>query len=170
MPCHSLPMPKPGEGQLSHGGGVASRTAAVLHLVRRRLAGRHARTGPERKDSNDAKSRFCPLRGSRTTGGTTAAPWSSQPHGKATYPQSPTAGTRAKQAHTSLEEVGLEESHNALQKMNGADHVNSYPGLIGLSRSWDLKNERSTNCHVRKTNGQDFPSVDRPGFPLECFF
>jgi hypothetical protein len=42
LPCHSLPMAKPGEGHLSHGGGVASRTASPRRSPRA--------YGPERKD------------------------------------------------------------------------------------------------------------------------
>jgi hypothetical protein len=39
LPCRSLPMAKPGEGQLSHSGGVASRTASPRRSPRAYGAG-----------------------------------------------------------------------------------------------------------------------------------
>jgi hypothetical protein len=74
---------------------------------------------------------------------------------RATYQQCPTTGTQAKQAHTSVEAVGSEVSHNTLQETNGADHVNRRPSLIERPGSRDLKNEQPSSGHVIKTDGQD---------------
>jgi hypothetical protein len=152
-------------GLATHGGAIAvahvpGRGAAlprrrcsipygVASAVATRVRDRRGRT------SNDVKSLFCPLRGSRTTGGTTATPWPSHLHGNATYPKSPTTGTRSKQAHKSVEAVGSEDSQNTLQETDGADHVNSDPSLIGRPGSHDRENERRTRGHVIRTDGQD---------------
>jgi hypothetical protein len=146
-------LPFSSHGQAGRGAALPQRRCSIPYGVASPVATRVR--GRRRRTSNDVKSRFCPLRGSRTTGGTTAAPWPSHLHGNATYPKSPTTGTRAKQAHTSVELVGSEVSHNALQETNGADHVNRRLSLIGRPGSQDLKNKRSPSGHVIKMDGQD---------------
>jgi hypothetical protein len=91
-----------------------------------------------RKGKVKRKRPNCPYGGNRTTSGTTAAPLASQPHGNDTYHQSPTTGTRAKQAHTSAAGVGSEDAHSTLQETNGADHVSRSQIPIGWSGVLDL--------------------------------
>jgi hypothetical protein len=144
-------LPFSSHGQAGRGAALPRRRCSIPYgvasMVTTRVRDRRRRT------SNDVKSRFCPLRRSRTTGGTTAAPWPSHLHGNATNPKSPTTGFRSKKAHKSVEAVGSEDSHNTLQETDDADHVNSDPSLIGRPRLPDLKNERPTRCHVKRTDG-----------------
>jgi hypothetical protein len=112
----------------------------------------------------------CPCEGSRTTTGTTAAPWSSKPHETATYQQSPTTGTRSTQAHTSVTAIDSEEPPKLVHETNGADHVNRTPIRIGRPPTEDLQNERPRTFHVITTNGPNFYCGDELRFPQECFF
>jgi hypothetical protein len=54
--------------------------------------------------------------------------------------------------------------------MDGADHVNRDKNPIRRCGSLDLENGRLAEGHAAPMDGQDFEGVDRPGFPLECFF
>jgi hypothetical protein len=55
-------------------------------------------------------------------------------------------------------------------RMDGADHVNRDKILVQRRGSLDLENGRLAEGHAAPMDGQDFEAVDRPGFPLECYF
>jgi hypothetical protein len=72
------PCPSP-HGQGWPGAALPRRRCSITYGVASPFATR-VRAGKRRTNGN-MKRRICPLRGSRTTSGTTAAPWPSQPHG-----------------------------------------------------------------------------------------
>jgi hypothetical protein len=90
-----------------------ARTSAMpaVPRTRRRRADRHGRPLHSRPTKMRGEKTNLPLAGKEKYGGTTATPWPSDLHGNDTYPQSPTTGARAKQAHTSVKAVGSEDSH-----------------------------------------------------------